>query len=313
MRIVAMIVALLIAFPAWAAPRDAAGRWAVRSNGRVLMIVNLTQDKAGWRGSWRRPAHFSSDGGFQAIDAARAPIVDWPVIKVIPSSDGWLLTFDGAVSGEKPDSALFRVLDDGTARLSWSAVPDSALVFDRAGSAERPIALDPQTSYPVDQHWRTNSEMTAIFDADQADRASPVIEWSVVGPRDQARAARTKAMLDGGLLASGEDYYHAAFVFQHGSVPNDYLLAHTLAMIAVARGRPDANWIAAATLDRYLQRIGQKQIFGTQFGYSGNSATTQDPYDRQLLSDAIRKAIGVPPIAAQEERRKEIEASRTKK
>jgi hypothetical protein len=27
----------------------------------------------------------------------------------------------------------------------------------------------------------------------------------------------------------------------------------------------DARWIAAATLDRYLQRIGQPQVFGTQF------------------------------------------------
>jgi hypothetical protein len=197
--------------------------------------------------------------------------------------------------------------------MSWSAFPDSMLVLDRASPAEQPIALDPRDNYPVDQHWRTNAEMTAIFDADQSDRSTPAIDWNVVGPRDDARAARTKVLLDTGALASADDYYHAAFLFQHGSKPDDYLLAHTLAMIAVARGRPDATWIAAATLDRYLQRIGQKQIFGTQFQASDASATTQEPYDRHLLSDALRQALGVPPIAAQEKRRQKIEEERTKK
>jgi len=312
MRMMAAIVALLVATPAWAAAQDAAGRWAVRSNGRVLMIVMLIRDKAVWRGTWRRPDHFSADGDFRAITAARPPVVDRPVIKAVAAGDALQVSFRGATASDKPDTVIFRVLDDGTARMSWPDFPGSALVLDRAGLSERPIAFDPQASYPIDQHWRTNAEMTAIFDADQSDRASPIIDWDVIGPRDRARATRTKQLLDGGALASADDYYHAAFVFQHGSEPNDYLLAHTLAMVAVARGRPDATWIAAATLDRYLQRIGQKQIFGTQF-IAGKSETSQDPYDRQLLSDAIRKAVGVPPIAAQEERRKAIEAGRTKK
>lgn len=313
MRVMAMIVALLIALPAWAGSRDAAGRWAVRSNGRVLMIVTLVRDGKAWRGAWRRPVHFSADGEFRSVEAAKAPIVDWPVIKAQAADDALLITFNGAASGDTPDPVKFRVLDDGTARMSWAVAPDSALVLDRAVPTEQPIALDPQTAYPIDQHWRTNAEMTAIFDADQGDRSSPVVDWSVVGPRDRARAARTRELLDSGALASADDYYHAAFLFQHGSEPNDYLLAHTLAMIAMARGRPDASWIAAATLDRYLQRIGQKQIFGTQFQFGPTKATTQDPYDRTLLSDAIRKAIGVPPMAAQEERRQKIEADREKK
>lgn len=163
----------------------------------------------------------------------------------------------------------------------------------------------------VPAKWRTNAEMTAIFDADQADRADAMkIDWSMVGPRDQARAARTKALLDSGALESGEDFYHAAFVFQHGRTPEDHLLAHVLAIVAVARGRSDATWIAAATLDRYLQDIGQKQIYGTQFGWRQGAPVTQDPYDRTLVSDALRKATGVPVQAAQEERRKMLERDR---
>ena len=154
-----------------------------------------------------------------------------------------------------------------------------------------------------------NSEMKSIFDADQADREDMgKVDWTIVGPRDQARRSRTKALLDAGKLRTGNDFYHAAFVFQHGDKPDDFLMAHTLAVIAATRGRKDATWIAAATLDRYLQRIGQKQIYGTQFFTRDGSPMTQEPYDRSLVSDALRRALGVPPMKTQEEQRKKFEA-----
>jgi len=156
----------------------------------------------------------------------------------------------------------------------------------------------------------TNAEMTAIFDADQADRqgSGAAIDWSVVGPRDEARRVRTLALLDAGALHSGDDFWHAAFVFQHGAEANDFLLAHTLAIIAAARGRADATWIAAATLDRFLNKIGRAQIYGTQFHSRPGEPTTQEPYDRALVSDALRQALGVPAQAAQERQRAQFEA-----
>ena len=155
----------------------------------------------------------------------------------------------------------------------------------------------------------SNAEMTAIFSADQADR-SGAIDWAAVTPRDAARRARTLALLEAGALASGDDFWHAAFVFQHGREPSDYLMAHSLAVIATARGRTDATWIAAATLDRYLQKSGRPQIYGTQFNTSSETRiTTQDPYNRALVSDALRQALGVPPQADLERRRAQIEAS----
>ena len=156
-----------------------------------------------------------------------------------------------------------------------------------------------------------NAEMTAIFNADQGDRKRTElgkIDWSVVGPRDEARRVRTKVLLDSGKLRTGDDFYHAAFVFQHGSTPNDYLLAHTLAVIAAAAGRKDAAWIAAATLDRYLMNIGQKQIYGTQFVSHNGGAMSQEPYDRTLVSDALRAELGVPPMKDQEQRLKDLQA-----
>lgn len=153
----------------------------------------------------------------------------------------------------------------------------------------------------------TNPEMTAIFAADQGAREHPVtIDWRVVRPADQTRRARTQALLDAGQLSSADDFYHAAYVFQHGDEADDCLQAHALAVVAIARGKPEAIWIAAATLDCYLQRIGQPQIYGTQFTHPPDKEWTQEPYRRDLLSDALRQANGVPPRAKQEEQRKDL-------
>lgn len=154
----------------------------------------------------------------------------------------------------------------------------------------------------------TNAEMTAIFVADQAARDHPAaIDWKILWPADAARRVQTQALLDAGKLNSADDFYHAAYVFQHGDQPEDFLKAHALAIVATARGKPEATWIAAATLDRYLQRIGQPQIYGTQFLHPPGQKWTQEPYRRDLLSDAVRQASDVPPLPAQEEQRKNWE------
>lgn len=153
-----------------------------------------------------------------------------------------------------------------------------------------------------------NQEMTALFAADQAARDHPAtIDWKVLWPADKARRVRTQALLDAGKLSSGNDFYYAAYVFQHGNEAEDCLKAHALAVVAIARGKQEATWIAAATLDRYLQRIGQPQIYGTQFLHPSGQHWTQEPYRRDLLSDAVRKASGVPPLAAQEGERQDWE------
>lgn len=78
-------------------------------------------------------------------------------------------------------------------------------------------------------------------------------------------------------------------------------------MAAMARGRPDASWIAAATLDRYLQSIQQKQIYGTQYSIPAGMPASQEPYDRTLISDSLRAALGVAPRADQEAQRKRFD------
>lgn len=164
-----------------------------------------------------------------------------------------------------------------------------------------PASIQAQAPQPKD-----NPQLTAMFDADQAIRASidPAKPIDMAQVRrmiaeDATRRATARTLLAEGRLATAEDYYHAAFLFQHGSDAADYLLAHSLAMAAVARGKAEANWIAAATLDRYLMKIGQPQIYGTQYTRSKESGVTMDPYDRALIPDSLRTTLGVPAQAEQ--------------
>ncbi|MHB2015446.1 MAG: hypothetical protein ACYCW6_00720 [Candidatus Xenobia bacterium] len=150
--------------------------------------------------------------------------------------------------------------------------------------------------------------VTALYEADQKDRAffehSAPGQWKLddmiaVAKRDAGRRAQLRTLLAAGGDWDGTDYYHAAMVFQHGDdAADNLLLAHTLATLAAARGVKGALWLSAATLDRYLQKVGQSQVFGTQYRKADNtkpqSAWTMDPYQADLLPDFVRAAFDVP-------------------
>jgi hypothetical protein len=169
--------------------------------------------------------------------------------------------------------------------------------FASTAAAQRTVA-------PAD-----NPQMSAIYAADQGPRTGvgATVDWAVVGPQDAARRVQTRTLLNSGALRTGDDFYQAATVLQHGTEASDYMLAHTLAIIALARGRQDAAWMAAATLDRYLMVVGHSQIYGTQFNTPDRQNTTQEPYDRSLVSDSLRQALGVPTLSEQEVRREDIQ------
>ncbi|HEY0627882.1 MAG TPA: hypothetical protein VGD23_00980 [Sphingomicrobium sp.] len=184
-----------------------------------------------------------------------------------------------------------------------NAVLVSILLWLAAGQPTAPARLP---------EFPTNAEMSAMYQADQAARKVADIDWAKLDLEDEVRRKRTRALLDAGALRSGDDYFHAAYIFQHGSEPSDYLLAHVLAVAAMKRGREDASWIAAATLDRYLQRIGQPQVLGTQYRCPGGQPS-MDPYQADLIPDSIREAVDVPVRAEQVERGKLLCGGGTKK
>lgn len=313
MTIRSLSLALLLPFllaaaalPARAAD-DPAGRWALHAGGKTLVVLDLKPRKdGGWAGTIERPTRMQiTDKGFTEITG---PVVHRAVRSGAATVEGHELIAVGVRPGDT-DLYVFRVSPEGYAELGFKGFPMEPLLFVRAAADEKVAgSWAADRLYAQDRDYPSNAEMAAMFAADQAARANPgQIDWAKVAPEDARRRVETKTLLDSGRLRSGADYYHAAFVFQHGDQPDDFLMAHVLATIAVSRGRPDATWIAAATLDRYLQRIGRKQIFGTQY-VTRDGTTTLEPYDRALVSDALRAAMGVPPQAEQEKRRAEIEA-----
>jgi hypothetical protein len=147
-----------------------------------------------------------------------------------------------------------------------------------------------------------NSEIAAMFAADQSDRSAAPIDWTVVGPRDQARLSRIAELLEGGRVQTAQDFHYAAVLYEHGHNPQDYLTAHLLAVVALAKGRLQAEQLAAASLDRYLLSIGQPQILGTQFE-AGPGGIVQPNYDQSALPESLRTALGQSREALEQRRR----------
>lgn len=154
-----------------------------------------------------------------------------------------------------------------------------------------------------------NPDMAAILAADQAVRQD--LQAVLAGGRegairmmaeDAARREQVQALLDAGALKTATDFYSAALVYQHGDTAQDYLLAHTLAVAALGEGSTRSPWLAAATLDRYLQKIGQPQIYGTQTMMWRGEPPTHEPFDHALIPDSIRTVLGVSTSAAEEAR-----------
>jgi hypothetical protein len=155
---------------------------------------------------------------------------------------------------------------------------------------------------PRAQNVKDNEELTRMHREDQSDRApSDVkdIDWSVVGPRDKARLARVKELYAQNKLHTGNDYYQAAMILQHGDLPEEFLLAHEFCVIAISKGKNDryTRWLAAASEDRFLMNIGRPQRFATQYRAEPITAPLRLYKVDEGVTDELRRAFDVPSLA----------------
>ena len=115
-----------------------------------------------------------------------------------------------------------------------------------------------------------------------------------------------------GQVETGREYHFAALVFQHSSSPDALVLAHVLAVTAIIQGDSSAKWLAAATLDRYLQNDKQPQVFGTQFlQQGGNMQWTMEPYNRAAVPDDVRRLWCVVSQREQDQAFKDLQAGKS--
>jgi len=314
-RSIVLLCTLIMTAAGRAAAQSAAdftGTWAFEVEGRNFAVLTLEAGPEGLQGTIQRPGVITvspAPWGI-VISDVRGAVFSSAVKEVRAESGGRVITYDSP-DGRSSESLL---RPDGDDRLSFALVAENpdfvTLTFTRAErSAVVAADWDEEERYYVRDAAPPNAEIVAIFAADQDDRLplGSIIDWTVVGPRDEARRARVRQLLDEGLLHAADDYYYAAMVFQHGEAPEDYLLAHAFAMAAQAGGRPDAAWIAAATFDRFLHNIDRAQIFGTQYVGQAGESLTQGKFDAALIPDSLRRALGVPTLEQQEVQRLQLE------
>jgi hypothetical protein len=172
-----------------------------------------------------------------------------------------------------------------------------------------PLVSDPSVEAQATATTTESGELAKLFEQDQADRRQgegKSIDWTVVSKRDAARLARVKEFYTGNGLQTGADHYYAAMVLQHSSVPEDFLLAHELCVIAIGKGEERAKWLAAASEDRFLMNINRPQRFGTQFRSNGPGTPWRLYEVDPGVTDALRSSMNVPTLAAARKREAEM-------
>jgi hypothetical protein len=165
------------------------------------------------------------------------------------------------------------------------------------------------------------SRIHQMWVEDQSENHSNITEEEH-NRRGDARRLEIRGMLAKGEIDTAQDFHDASYIFQHGETADNYLLAHILAIEAIVKGDESSKWIAAATLDRYLQSIGRRQVFGTQYNSDPNDLSklkeqdpkatilqvrrTQNPIDPQFLPASVRLAFCVPDLEQQQKNLAEL-------
>jgi hypothetical protein len=155
-----------------------------------------------------------------------------------------------------------------------------------------------------------NQELDSLFEADRQERTNqPKVntsEYKAMRGRDLERRERVMEMVAAEALNTAEDYYHAAWIMNHGDTPQDARNAHRLALRSSELGYRPARWLAAATYDRWQMYQGKPQKYGTNYVYDGRRDRLWD-IDPET-TDEERADWDVPPLV--EQLRKAEEANR---
>ncbi len=146
---------------------------------------------------------------------------------------------------------------------------------------------------------RDNHHIEELFHRDQQDRHSRKLSTKELASRSDERRIAVLKLYYGNQVQTPNDLFRAATVLLHGKVPEDYLLAHEMAVAAVAAGRPNSRWLAAATEDKFLLSIGRPQRFATQYRTEDGKMLGLHRVELGVI-DPLRQMMEVPPFAEAE-------------
>lgn len=157
-----------------------------------------------------------------------------------------------------------------------------------------------------------NQELLSLYQADRRERVNQpqgnTSEYKAMRARDLQRRKRVMELMATNELTTAEDYYHAAYIMNHGDTPEDAKHAHTFALRASEFDYQPARWLAAASYDRWQMYQGKPQKYGTNYVFDGRKDRLWDVDPN--TTDAERAEWDIPPLA--EQLRKAEEANRQK-
>lgn len=159
------------------------------------------------------------------------------------------------------------------------------------------LALAPTLACP--EVPSDNPRILAMFEEDQAARASMPIDWSKVAPMDAAHREGALRLLRGGAVRTSRDYFRAAMIMQHGDAIEDIQIAYSLARLSVVLdpGDKQARWLSAAAWDRILMSKDVPQWYGTQLHQPSPDAPMElYPVAESVVSDEERASMNVPSL-----------------
>jgi|GEM_PF-7012897 len=137
----------------------------------------------------------------------------------------------------------------------------------------------------------TSAELGLLWNSYQSERAEGTTSGSA-----KSRVERVQKLVSSNRLHSGTDYYYAAVLLTEGTTADASLLAHDLAVAALAMGDLRAKSVAAYSEDQFLTRLSRPQRYGTQVKQKAGKTTLSevDPG----VTDAMRQLLGLPSVIA---------------
>jgi hypothetical protein len=157
-----------------------------------------------------------------------------------------------------------------------------------------------------------NPELRSLYDADRYEHANQAKvntpDYVAMRARDLERRERILELFKNGELHTAEDYFHAAWIMNHGDTPDDARHAHLLALRSSELGHRPARWLAAASYDRWQMYQSKPQKYGTNYIYDGKKDRLWDV--DPATTDEERARWDIPPLS--EQLRKAEEANRNK-
>ncbi len=268
------------------------GIWSVRIDTQTFAVVTLAMDKGGLVGNITLPERFETNG--LTISNISGAVHENLIEKAVIEGSTLHLTTHSTDPTEK-DEWIMTLPAGGASSLRFAGMPMAAWPMQSEPGAKVSLSWNKDRTYSLLESSVSSPEMAKIFAEDQRVRTG--VTWtseyaSKMALGDDQRREQVRNLLEKGKLRSGLDFERAAFIFQHGEKSQDFLLAHVLALAALAKGQNSASWIASVSLDRYLLAIGQPQILGTQMNI-GLDGSLRKPYDSTLVSESLRRQLGL--------------------